>query len=70
MSYGIKKLTIEFSSNRLTHFGGVYLFSLFLKRIGLRKFLTLNIRYEQRNNHYTFSEMIFSLIYPIVLEAV
>ncbi|MEW6408481.1 MAG: IS1380 family transposase [Patescibacteria group bacterium] len=67
MSYGIKKLTIEFSSNRLTHFGGVYLFSLFLKRIGLRKFLTLNIRYEQRNNHYTFSEMIFSLIYPIVL---
>lgn len=67
MAYGIKKLTVEFNSERLTHFGGVYLFHLFLKNIGLRKFLALNIHFTQRNNHYTISEMILSLMYPVVL---
>ncbi|MBI5222496.1 MAG: IS1380 family transposase, partial [Candidatus Magasanikbacteria bacterium] len=58
---------IKFNSNRLTHFGGIYLFHLFLKQIGWRSFITLNIRHEQRNNHYTISELIFSLLYPVIL---
>lgn len=33
----------------------------------MRKFFTLNIRYRQRNNHYTVSEMVLALIYPIIL---
>jgi len=67
MAYGAKKVQVKFNSNRLTHFGGVYLFHLFLKRIGWRSFITLNVRCEQRNNHYTISELIFSLLYPIIL---
>lgn len=67
MAYGAKKVQIKFNSNRLTHFGGVYLFHLFLKQIGWRHFIALNVNYEQRNNHYTISEQIFSLMYPIIL---
>jgi hypothetical protein len=67
MAYGAKKVQIKFNSNRLTHFGGVYLFHLFLKQIGWRHFISMNINYEQRNNRYTISEQIFSLVYPVIL---
>lgn len=67
MAYGAKKVQVKFNSNRLTHFGGVYLFHLFLKQIGLRNLVATTIRYEQRNNHYTVSELIFSLLYPVIL---
>lgn len=67
MAYGAKKVQIKFNSNRLTHFGGVYLFHLFLKQIGWRNLAATTIRYEQRNNHYTIFELIFSLLYPVIL---
>lgn len=67
MAYGAKKVQIKFNSNRLTHYGGVYLFHLFLKQLGLRNLVATTIRYEQRNNHYTISEFIFSLLYPVIL---
>jgi len=67
MAYGHRKINIEFSSNRLTHFGGVYLLHLFLKNVGLRNLLGKVIHFEQRNNHYTISELIFSLMYPVIL---
>jgi hypothetical protein len=67
MAYGIKKLTVEFNFSRLTHFGGVYLFHLFLKQVGLRRLFAQKTDFPQRNNHYTVSEMIFSLMYPVIL---
>lgn len=67
MAYGAQKVQVKFNSNRLTHFGGVYLFHLFLKKIGWRNLVATTIRYGQRNNHYTISELIFSLLYPIIL---
>ena len=67
MAYGAQKVQVKFNSNRLTHFGGVYLFHLFLKQIGWRRLIARNFKYEQRNSHYTISEQIFSLLYPIVL---
>lgn len=67
MAYGHNKIKIKFNSSQLTHFGGVYLIYLFLKNIGFRKLLALNIHFTQRNNHYTISEMILSLMYPIIL---
>lgn len=67
MAYGAKKVQIKFNSNRLTHFGGVYLFHLFIKQIGWRNLISTTIRHNQRNNHYTVSEQLFSLMYPIIL---
>lgn len=67
MAYGAQKVQVKFNSNRLTHFGGVYLFRLFLKQIGWRNLVATTIRYEQRNNHFTITEQLFSLLYPIIL---
>lgn len=67
MAYGSRKVQIKFNSSRLTHFGGVYLFHLFLKQIGWRHLVGTTIKYEQRNNHYAVTELIFSLLYPIIL---
>ena len=67
MAYGHQKIEIEFNSSRLTHFGGVYLFYLFLKNIGLRKLISKKLNFPQRNYQYTISEMIFSLMYPVIL---
>lgn len=67
MAYGAQKVQVKFNSNRLTHFGGVYLFHLFLKQIGWRNLIATTVRYQQRNHDYTISEQIFSLLYPIIL---
>ena len=67
MAYGATKVQVQFNSNRLTHFGGVYLFHLFLKQIGWRHLVGTTIRLEQRNTQYTTCEQIFSLLYPIIL---
>ena len=67
MAYGAQKVQIKFNSNRLTHFGGVYLFHLFLKQIGWRHLIGRTIKFEQRNTQYTISEQLFSLLYPIIL---
>lgn len=67
MAYGHNKIEIKFNSSQLTHFGGVYLLYLFLKNVGFRVLLSRQIHYAQRNNRYTISEMILSLIYPVIL---
>jgi len=67
MAYGAKKVQIKFNSSQLTHFGGVYLFHLFLKQVGWRHYIAQNISYKQRNNHYTITEQIFPLMYPVIL---
>lgn len=67
MAYGAQKVRVKFNSNRLTHFGGVYLFHLFLKQIGWRHLIGRTIKIDQRNSQYTMAEQIFSLLYPIIL---
>jgi len=67
MAYGAQKIHVKFNSNRLTHFGGVYLSHLFLKQIGWRHFIATHVRFDQRNNDYAISELLFSLLYPIIL---
>jgi len=58
---------MRFTAPHLTHFAGVYLFHQFLQQIKLRSYLSRHLSYEQRNHHYTVSEMILALIYPMIL---
>jgi hypothetical protein len=67
MRFGPKNLTISFTENALTHFGGIYLLFLFFKKLHLKTLLYNETRFIQRNNQYTVSEQILSLIYPISL---
>ena len=67
MKRGAKNLKITFSGEKLTHFGGIYLLQKFFQRINLRSYLSQYIKFIQRNNHYSITEEILALIYPIVL---
>jgi hypothetical protein len=62
-----KNLQINFSGQRLTHFGGLYLLQKFFQKIDLRSLLSQYIRLLQRNNRYTVAEEMLALIYPILL---
>jgi len=67
MRYGPKNLKISFTGKNVTHFGGIYLFHLFLRRIQLKTLFSKCLFFSQRNNHYTVSEAMLTLIYPITL---
>lgn len=67
MPFGPKNLKITFTGKNVTHFGGVYLLHLFLKRMRLKRLLSRHVFFAQRNNHYTVSEVILALVYPITL---
>jgi hypothetical protein len=60
-------VTISFSGDNLTHFGGIYLLQSFFKRLALRKQLHQDLQFRQRNNRYTIAEEMLALIYPILL---
>mgnify|MGYP001608549005 FL=1 len=67
MRSGARSLRTNFAAASLTHFGGIYLVHSFLQRLHFRSFLMRNIDYPQRNNHYTLSEMLLALMYPMIL---
>lgn len=62
-----KNLKISFTGKNLTHFGGVYLISLFLRRLQFKTLLGRSLRLLQRNNHYSIAESILALMYPGML---
>jgi hypothetical protein len=67
MRSGARNLRTAFTASHLTHFGGVYLFHHFLQQLQLRTYLSMHIPSPQRNNHYTFSEMVMAFVYPMIL---
>jgi hypothetical protein len=62
-----KGLKITFTSQSLTHFGGLYLLQKFFQKINLRYLLNRSLRFSQRNNRYSIAEEILALLYPIML---
>lgn len=67
MASSAKTVTVSFSGQTLTHFGGLVLLQQFFHRLGLRRLLTRSLRFRQRNNRYSVSESLLALIYPILL---
>ena len=64
---GAKQVELSFSAGKLTHFGGVYLLHHFLQQLHMRTFLAERLRMTERNNHFTLTEHLFALIYPMIL---
>jgi hypothetical protein len=67
MAKGARNRTVAFNARSLTHFGGVYLLHRFFARLGLRKALTSQVRFAQRNVRYSIGDMGLALLYPIFL---
>lgn len=64
---GSKKVHVSFTAGRLTHFGGVYLLHSFLQKLRFRTFLCKALQLPERNNHFSTTERLFALIYPMIL---
>lgn len=64
---GSKKVKVAFTAGRLTHFGGVFLLHQFLHRIKLRTYLHGRMRIMERNNHFSITERLLALLYPMIL---
>ena len=58
---------VAFIHGGLTHYGGVLFFNEFTRVLQLRRFLSRYLRYPRRNQRYTLSQMIMTLVYPIIL---
>src|SRR5271169_5579500 len=67
MRYSPGNIEIAFGHAGLTHYGGVLFFGEFIRMLQLRRFLTRHLRYPRRNQVYQLSQMILSLVYPIIL---
>src|SRR3989338_6302103 len=64
---GAKKVRVAFTAGQLTHFGGVYLLHCFLQQLRLRTFLGDRLRMSERNNHFSTTERLLALLYPMIL---
>lgn len=67
MPRGPRKLRISCDGVGLTAFGGVALLHAFFQQLGVRGQLYRRVRFRQRNNAYSISEMIEALLYPLIL---
>ena len=67
MPHGPRNLRISYDGSGLTALGGVALLHAFFQRLGLRGQLQRWVRFAQRNNEYSISEMIEALLYPLIL---
>ncbi len=64
---GSRKVKVSFSAGWLTHFGGVYLLHQFLQALQIRTFLSRRLQLAERNNHFSLTERLFALLYPMIL---
>lgn len=62
-----RNLRIACNHTGLTHFGGVFFFHEFLTLLQLRRFLTRQLDDVRRHCHYSVSQIVLALVYPIVL---
>jgi hypothetical protein len=67
MGKGPRRLRVDFGTETLTHYGGVYLVHRFLTRIGLKHAVAREIRVLQRNNRYSVGETFLAVLYPMIL---
>jgi hypothetical protein len=67
MLYSPRNIKLACNHRGLTHYGGVYLFHEFLRVLRFRHFLAQNLTYDRRNRRYHLSQMVFALMYPIIL---
>src|SRR5438105_15871501 len=62
-----RSVEIAFSHGGLTDYGGILFSNEFTRVLQFRRFLTRHLVYPRRNQHYTLSQMIMALVYPVIL---
>jgi hypothetical protein len=59
-------IEVRFAKSRLTHYGGAYLLHQFFQLLKLRREMSHFIHLPKRNVVYYTSELIISLLYPVI----
>lgn len=66
MGKGIRKITLSFEDQTLTHFGGMVIFQRFCRKLGLKGILQRHTRWQRRSSIYHPVELLQSMIYTMV----
>lgn len=64
---GSRNVRATFTAAQLSHFGGVYLLHQFFQQLQIRTYISRKFVYPQRNNRYSTTEILFALMYPMIL---
>ncbi len=65
---GKKKIAVEFSGKNLTPFGGIGVFSQFVRKLEVEKTLEKEVNLARRENKYSVGRMLLSIIHSLVLD--
>jgi len=66
MAKGIQKLRFSFEETALTHFGGMFLFQQFCRKLDLKRLLQSYVPWTRRSNVYHSSELVMTILYTMV----
>lgn len=64
---GSRNVKVTFSAGQLTHFGGVWLLHRWFQRLLLRTYLSRWLYVPERNNHFSVTERLLAIVYPMIL---
>lgn len=64
---GARNIRATFTAAQLSHFGGVYLLHQFFQQLQMRTYISRRLFYPQHNNRYSVTEILFALMYPMIL---
>ncbi|PIX77080.1 MAG: hypothetical protein COZ37_04575 [bacterium (Candidatus Ratteibacteria) CG_4_10_14_3_um_filter_41_18] len=66
MGKSIRKFEFLFEDPTLTHFGGMFLFYQFCRKLDLKRFFQRHIHWQHRSRDYHPTELILAIIYTMV----
>jgi len=67
MPYLPRNIKIACNHRGLTHYGGIFFFQEFLRVLQFRHFLALQLRDFRVRHDYPLSQMLLTLVYPVIL---
>lgn len=67
MTKGIKNIQFSFGESNLTHYGGLFLIHSFCKKLKLKQYLQMYVKFNHRNQKYQTAECILLILYTIIL---
>ena len=62
-----RNVRIAFQHAGLTRYGGAFFVHEFLRVLQLRHFLARNLHWVRRHHHYSLSQMVLALAWPLIL---
>lgn len=68
MTKDYQNLKVEFTGKNLTPFGGFKVFIEFVKKLKVKEILKEEVSLNRRENKYSLTQMLLSIIYALVLE--